>query len=117
MPTSPSRLTRVATSVEREDIAAMAAGMHGFVSADLAALVDEASLCALRRVVASNGKDTEPVIIHADMKYVIRRCPTRTNQRARDVWFCGNDGAQQGMRVLPSVGGQERMCAQVLYAK
>lgn len=40
-------------SLEEEDIDALAAAAHGFVSADLAAVCDEAAMAALRRIIAS----------------------------------------------------------------
>ena len=36
-------------------VAELASAAHGFVAADLAALVSEATLCALRRAVASSN--------------------------------------------------------------
>ncbi|GLC74667.1 hypothetical protein PLESTF_001542800 [Pleodorina starrii] len=38
-------------------VGSLAASAHGFVSADLAALVDEAAMCALRRRVAARGAE------------------------------------------------------------
>ena len=38
-------------SLQEEDIGAIAASTHGFVSADMVALCQEATMCALRRVV------------------------------------------------------------------
>ncbi|KAI8476766.1 MAG: P-loop containing nucleoside triphosphate hydrolase protein [Monoraphidium minutum] len=48
-----ARLARVRHSLDAAQVSSLAGGAHGFVSADLAALVDEAALCALRRVVAA----------------------------------------------------------------
>ena len=50
-----ARLARVAHALTSDQVAELAAGAHGFVGADLAALVNEAALCALRRVVGSGG--------------------------------------------------------------
>jgi AAA family ATPase len=49
------RLARVRHSLTADQVDQLAASAHGFVSADLAALVDEAALCALRRFVASSA--------------------------------------------------------------
>ncbi|GLI62588.1 hypothetical protein VaNZ11_005262, partial [Volvox africanus] len=63
-----ARMRAVRHCLRPEDVVALAASAHGFVSADLAALVDEAAMCALRRRVAggapgrSHGEDDEPAL-------------------------------------------------------
>ena len=48
-----AQLKAVRHSLKEEDIDALAAAAHGFVSADLAAVCDEAAMAALRRIIAS----------------------------------------------------------------
>lgn len=45
------KLDSISHDLHEEDMRALAASCHGFVGADLAALCQEAAMCALRRVV------------------------------------------------------------------
>ncbi|KXZ42822.1 hypothetical protein GPECTOR_116g354 [Gonium pectorale] len=56
-----ARLRSVRHRLSAADVAALAAAAHGFVSADLAALVDEAALGALRRLVAARERRRQQI--------------------------------------------------------
>ncbi|GIL87376.1 hypothetical protein Vretimale_1697 [Volvox reticuliferus] len=64
-----ARMRAVRHCLRPEEVVALAASAHGFVSADLAALVDEATMCALRRRVAKGaarrreGEEGEPAVV------------------------------------------------------
>ena len=49
-------------SLGHADIEALAGAAHGFVGADLSALVDEAALYALRRAVAGASQGRQPEV-------------------------------------------------------
>jgi SpoVK/Ycf46/Vps4 family AAA+-type ATPase len=49
------RLEGMRHGLAEADIQGLAASMHGFVAADVAALCQEATLCALRRIVTARG--------------------------------------------------------------
>lgn len=51
-------------SLEEADITDLAASTHGFVGADMAALCQEATMCALRRVVRRRSTPAQPSQAH-----------------------------------------------------
>ena len=50
-----SKLRAISHELSEEELQDLAATAHGFVGADLAALTQEASLAALRRVIAARA--------------------------------------------------------------
>ena len=57
-------------SLQEEDVCGIAASTHGFVGADMVALCQEATMCALRRVVLQRtcrGASALPALQQADL--------------------------------------------------
>ncbi len=73
-----SKLVRVAHDMTEQQMQDLAATAHGFVGADLAALAQEASLAALRRIIAARTGPSQ-AFVHGEAHH------SQMNQRPIDT--------------------------------